>query len=80
MVHFFDFFGPPALKIAKSEPLTLGQAPKALSQMGSRQVEFFSAKVDSGGRNFEFLDIFEKFQKKFEVPMSEGGATYQRGV
>ena len=66
---FFDFLGPPALKIAKSAPLTLGRAPKALRQTASGRVEnffpqFYSEirpKLHSGPPNFEFWSNFEIF-------------------
>ena len=72
--RFWSIFGPRLSKIAKSTVRTLGQAPKALRQPASWEVEIFfprfcpkiQPKLDRGRPNFEFWTNFENFI--FSVP------------
>ena len=74
--HFFDFFGPPALKIAKLAPRTLGRAPKALSQMGSRQVEiFFRPRATPEIEILSFWTFLKIFKKNSRCLCQRGGLT-----
>ena len=70
---FCRLFGPRASKIAKSTALTLGQAPKALRQPGSRQVNFFRPTSTMGVQILSFGPILEIFKNKL-------GCTTPRGV